>query len=105
MSNAFDQIAQGLNEQGAEITALRTVLFGLVSRIVIAGSTSAETQLEQMESDAIGILKRTPMNPQNNAAQEKLAAELAERETKKFFRRLAIAVSEMKRNGGSRNPN
>ena|SRR5579862_6596455 len=105
MSDTFDQIAQHLNEHGAEITALRMVLFGLVSRIVIAGSMSVEDHLEQMESDALGILKRTPMNPENNAAQEKLAAELAERETKKFFRRLAIAISEMKRNVGLRSPN
>ena len=61
-----EQIATHLNSQGAEITALKAVLLGLVARVLFAGPISPEEQLDQMKTDALGIMNRTPLNPENN---------------------------------------
>jgi len=61
MSDLTEQIEQHLNEQGAEITVLRTVLRGLVARVIVADPVYIEEQLDQMKTDA-SELTSTPMS-------------------------------------------
>jgi hypothetical protein len=94
------QIEQHLNEQGAEMTALKIVLLGLVSRVIIADPMFAEEQLEQMKSDALGALSRTPSNPQNSPIDEQRAEALAAGHIDSFFHQLAVSVSAMRNKAG-----
>jgi hypothetical protein len=100
MSDIIEQIARHLNEQGAEMTALKTILRGLVARVIIADPIFAEEQLEQMKADALDALKRTPINPENSPTEEQRVAALAIRHTERFFRELATAVSAMRNKAG-----
>jgi hypothetical protein len=94
------QIAQHLNEQGAEMTALKIVLRGLVARVILVDPMFAEEQLEQMKADALGALSRTPPNPENSPTDEQRVVELSARHVERFFRELAVAVSEMRNRFG-----
>jgi hypothetical protein len=98
--NLIEQIESHLNEQGAEMTALKIILFGLVCRVAVADPMFAEEQLEQMKADALGALKRTPQNPENSPTDETHAANLAGQHINGFFRQLAIAVSAMRNKTG-----
>jgi len=100
MSDVIEQIARHLNEQGAEMTALKTILRGLVARVIIADPIFAEEQLEQMKTDALEALRRTPANPENSPIAEQHVAALAIQHTERFFRELATAVSAMRNKTG-----
>jgi hypothetical protein len=97
----FKQIQIHLNEQGAEMTALKAVLSGLVCRIVVSGPDPNE-QLDQMKNDALGIGNRTPLNPQNTPNDAQLVEALVKEHVERFFRQLAIALEAMKNIGGRR---
>jgi hypothetical protein len=98
--DVLERIVRHLNEQGAEMTALKIILRGLVARVIIADPVFAEEQLEQMKADALGALKRAPMNPVNNPIEEQHAVELAIQHIERFFRELAVAVSIMRNRAG-----
>jgi hypothetical protein len=66
------QITSHLNSQAAEMTALKSVLLVLVGRVLFAGPASPEEQLDQMKTDALGILNRTPLNPENSPKEARL---------------------------------
>ena len=100
MADIVEQMEQHLNEQGAEMTVLKIILQGLVARIIIADPAFSEEQLEQMKTDALGALGRTPMNPENSATAEQRVATLTVQHTERFFRELAAAVSAMRNRFG-----
>jgi hypothetical protein len=53
-----------------------------------------------MKADALGALKRAPSNPENNPIEEQHVVSLAVRHIERFFRELAVAVSEIRNSAG-----
>jgi hypothetical protein len=81
-SKLVQWLEQHLKEQQADITLMRLVMQKFLVRI-LASSAGAEERLQDLKSDVIEALGRTPQDPQNQGAEEMVT--LTETRSEQFF--------------------
>lgn len=94
------RVEECINDFGAEMTVQKIVLQLFVTRVMVSIPMLSEEMLEGMRADVMGILKRQPINPQDDPAGQQRSKELSIQHGERFFRELATALSAMRNKAG-----